>query len=268
MNDEEPDTFQLRFEDGRLVKGPDPSGKPDTVPTVDPIEPGEQTGFAVEVKLGALDVNSRLREAVEAHGRILDFGSRQHVEDYAHRLSASDGSLRIQTVPGNESEDIDAYLLADHNPSIKEPADVDGDTWTFDVGANLYGALGEAILLESPKPHALVYFVQRDLGVDEGDLEWGLNVDVDPGRLLSVEGTAGEARWTPDCVVQARDGWDGELLERYYCEIKTGGASFERSQVEAMETLARDERVLKIRVVIEDLPDQYSLRIQEVDPRE
>ena len=266
MKDDEADTFQLRFEGGSLVKRSDTSGTPDTDHTADPIEPGQQTGFVVEVKPGALDVNSRLREAVESNSRTLDFGARQHAEDYARQLSVSDGSLRVQTVPENEPKDIDAYLLADHTPSIKEPAEAEKDRWTFDVGANLYGALGEAIFLESPKPHALVYFIQQDLDVNEDDLELGLNVNVNRGRLLSVDGSGGAKRWTPDCIVEAKDGWDGELLERYYCEIKTGGASFERSQVEAMEALARDERVLKIRVIIENLPDQYSLRIQEVEP--
>ncbi|WP_238593261.1 hypothetical protein [Natronobacterium lacisalsi] len=64
----------------------------------------------------------------------------------------------------------------------------------------------------------------------------------------------------------ARDGWNGDVLERYYCEIKTGNASFERSQMETMRELATEERVLKIRVLIDDVPDQYSLRIREVEP--
>jgi hypothetical protein len=34
-----------------------------------------------------------------------------------------------------------------------------------------------------------------------------------------------------------------------------------------MEALARKERVLKIRVDIETLPDEYSLRIHEVEPQ-
>ncbi|NHN60470.1 MULTISPECIES: hypothetical protein [Halorussus] len=61
--------------------------------------------------------------------------------------------------------------------------------------------LGEAILLESPKPHALVYFVRQDLDIDEGGLEWGLNVDVTRGCLLSVDGSDRASRWTPDCVI-------------------------------------------------------------------
>ena len=105
----------------------------------------------------------------------------------ARQLSASDGALRVQAAPANEPKDVDAYLLADHTPSIAEPAEIDSNTWTFDIGANLYGTLGEAILLHAPKPHALVYFIQQDLDIDENNLEWGLNVDVEPGTSLSVD---------------------------------------------------------------------------------
>ena len=35
-----------------------------------------------------------------------------------------------------------------------------------------------------------------------------------------------------------------------------------------MEELAKQERVLKIRISIDDLPEQYSLRINEVVPSE
>lgn len=265
MNDEESDTFQLRFENGNLTEQSSDCGTSSTEHTAIPVIPGKQTGFSVEAKVGALEVNDQLRDAVETHSRILEFESRSLAEDYASQLSATDGSLRVQAVPKNEPKDIDAYLLADHNPSVKEPAETDGDTWTFDVGTNLYGALGEAILLESPKPHALIYFVRQDLNLDEDDLEWGLNVDVRRGQRLSIDSFDGVKRWIPDCIVEAKDGWGGELIEQYYCEIKTGGASFERSQIEAMEALARDERVLKIRAIIEDLPDQYSLRIHEVE---
>jgi hypothetical protein len=260
MQEDDSDASQLRFENGELVEETADDGY-----AVDPVEPGDETGYAVEVKSGALDVNGELREVVERRGHTLDFGSRAWAEDYARQLSATDGELKIQAAPANEPDEIDAYLLAGHSPSIKEPAAVDGDTWTFDVGANLYGSLGEAILLHSPKPHALVYFVRQDLDLDEDKLEWGLNVEVTAAEPLAVEHSDGLKRWTPDCVIEARDGWGGETLETYYCEIKTGDASFERSQVETMEALARDKRVLKIRVDIENLPDEYSLRIHEVE---
>lgn len=266
MEDDEPDTSQLRFEDGALVEPSSEEENRDVDHVAAPIEPGNQTGFVVEAKPGALNVNETLVDDVEAHGRILNFGSRTHAESYARQLSAADGALRIQAAPANEPSDIDAYLLADHDPSIAEPAEIDGDAWTFDVGANLYGTLGEAILLHAPKPHALVYFVRQDLDIDEDDLEWGLHVDVDPWSPLSVDRAGERRRWTPDCVIEVTDGWSGRTLERYYCEIKTGNASFERTQVDTMQELAREECVLKIRVDIGSLPDQYSVRIHEVEP--
>ena len=266
MSDEKPNTSQLRFVDGNLVEQSTEAGNA-SEHTGDPIQPGDRTGFVVEVKSGAIDVNSKLVEVIETHDRTLDFGSRSHAEDYARQLSASDGSLRIQAAPDNDPRDVDAYLLADHNPSIKEPADVDGDVWTFDVGANLYGTLGEAILLESPKPHALHYFVRQDLNLADDELESGLNINVQSGPFVSFGDASGDDRksWVPDCTVVAKDGWNGDVLERYYCEIKTGNASFERSQVAAMERLAQEGRVLKIRMIIEELPDRYSLRINEVE---
>ncbi len=74
-------------------------------------------------------------------------------------------------------------------------------------------------------------------------------------------------RWTPDCIVRAKDEWDG-VLAQYYCEIKTGNASFERLQSAVMKELAAQERVLQIRVQSNDLPEQYSLRIREVESSE
>jgi hypothetical protein len=268
MDENESDMSQLRFEDGALVDRSSERRKSEPDHEADPIEPGEKTGVVVEAKSGALEVNEELSEAAETHGRTLEFGSRSHAEDYASQLSASGGSLRVQAAAKNDPSDVDAYFLAEHSPSIREPAQVEGDTLTFDVGANLYGALGEAILLEAPKPHAIHYFVREDLDFDEDELEEGLNIDVQSGRFVSVGiDTDGERKnWVPDCTLVVKDGWDSPTIERYYCEIKTGNASFERKQVAAMEQLAQEERVLKIRMVIEELPDQYSLRIQEVSP--
>lgn len=265
MHNDKSNTSQLRFVDGDLVEQSMENGEGNEHAT-EPIEPGDQTGFLVEVKAGAINVNSELDEVIEKHNRTLDFGSRSHAENYAHQLSASDGSLRIQAAADNDPHEVDAYLLADHNPSIKEPADIDEDTWTFDIGANLYGALGEAILLKSPKPHALYYFVRQDLNLDDEELKSGLNIDVQSGTFVSFGDDSDDNRksWMPDCIIVAKDGWNGAVLEQYYCEIKTGNASFERSQLAAMEQLAKDERVLKIRMLIGKLPDQYSLRIYNV----
>jgi hypothetical protein len=267
MPDPELDTVQLQFDKGSLVKRSS-EGAASEEYTAEPIIPGDRTGFTVEVKDNAIAVNSALSEVITTHGRTLDFGSRDHAGAYASQLSAGDGPLRIQSAPANDARAVDAYLLADHTSSITEPAETDGETWTFDVGANLYGALGEAIMTGASKPHALYYFVRQDLELDEDELESGLALEVERSRPISVDHPDGEKRWTPDCVVRAKDGWDSCELARYYCEIKTGNASFERSQSAVMEELAAQERVLKIRVKIKDLPKRYSLRIHEVTPAE
>lgn len=262
MDAGDPDPEQLRFEDGDLVE---PEG--DGVRAAEPIEPGTETGFVLEVRDDALEVNDRLVRVVELHGRTLVFGSRSRAEAYADQLSADGGALRVQAAPENDSRDVDAYLLAAHEPAIAEPADVDDDdTWTFDVGANLYGALGEAIVRHAPKPYALEHFVRGDLDVDERELDHGLRIDVEDGYPVAVEHEDGAVRWIPDCVVVARDGWNGPVLEEYYCEIKAGNASFQRSQVAAMEALARSERVVKIRVLLDGLPEAYAVRIEDVGP--
>lgn len=257
---------QTRFKDGQLVAT---NTQSESALETKRIEPGDGTGFRVEAKPDALDVNAALRNAIENHGNPLEFKSKPTAATYTDQLSATDGDLRLQTAAPNDPTDVDAYLLADHNPSIKEPAESEGDTLTFDVGANLYGTLGEAILTAPPKPHALIHFVNQDLNVDDTSLEYGVRVDVETDCPLTVpeSDTGTTHRWRPDCKLIARDGWNGPVIETYYCEIKTGNASFERSQATAMRTLAEDERVLKIRVLIDKLPDQYSLRIHDVSPQ-
>ena len=253
---------QAKFHNGELVATDEQSGS--SVDTSH-IEPGSGKGYRVEAKPGALEVNAALRADVEKHGNPLEFNSEHTATVYTDQLSGTDGDLRLQTAAPNDPRDIEAYLLADHTPAIKEPSETNGDTWTFDVGANLYGTIGEAILTGTPKPHALIYFVKQDLNINDAAREQRLRVEVETDCALVVptsdDGT--QHRWYPDCKIIARDGWNGPVLETYYCEIKTGNASFERSEMNAMRTLAGDERVLKIRVLIDVLPDQYSLRIHE-----
>lgn len=257
------DPDQYRFREGELVLEEQTPDK-----NLDSIEPGDEAGYRVAVKPGALDANVTLRDAVEEYGHTLEFGSKLQAERYAETLSASDSNLRIQATAPNDPDDVHAYLLAEHDPAIKEPASVNGQTLTFDVGANLYGTLGEAILTAGPKPHALIYFVKQDLDISDENLEDRLTVDVETDCFVSLDAESAEKQlaWKPDCKILARDGWNGDVLEQYYCEIKTGNASFERSQIATMRELAAEERVLKIRVLIDDLPDQYSLRIHEVEP--
>lgn len=102
------------------------------------------------------------------------------------------------------------------------------------------------------------------LNLDDGDPEDGLHLDV--ASDTSVPLGDGRTKRVPDCTIVARDGWDGAVPERYYCEVKTGDAPLERSQVAAMERLARDERVVKIRMDVDEMPEQYALQIHDVEP--
>lgn len=253
---------QLEFRDGRLVNRDDRES-PSELLDAEPVVPNEEAGFAAEIKTGALQVNDALVDVYEEHGEVLSFGSRAKAEAFAERLSAESGALRVQGAAPNDPSDVDGYLLAEHDRSVREPASTDGDTWTFDVGANLYGALGEAVVTSGSKPPALEYFVKRDLDGTLSETDAELRIRVTAGEAVSFD--QDQAYWMPDCLLEARDGWGGEVLERYWCEVKTGDASFERSQAAAMEALAAEERVLKIRVLIDELPHQYSVRIDEVE---
>lgn len=254
---------QLVFEGGELASPTDNntnSGRGET----ELVQPNEEDGYRLAVKPGALEANESLVAVCDEHGEVLSFGSRTKAEAFARWLSAEDGALRVQAAAPNDSSDDDGYLLAAYDRSVREPAAVDGNTWTFDVGANLYGALGETVVKSGGKPPVIEYFVKEDLDAYPDDLEVGLRIDVTSDVYVPADGNG--SGWIPDCCVTARDGWNGEVLDEYWCEIKTGDASFERGQVETMRQLAAESRVLKIRVLIDDLPDQYSVRIHEVAP--
>ncbi|WP_435348658.1 hypothetical protein [Haloarchaeobius sp. HRN-SO-5] len=85
MSDDGTKTSQLRFEDGRLVEADDDRRGSKTEYAAEPVEPGEEAGFSVEVKSGALEVNGRLRNVVESEGRLLEFGSRSDAEGYLNQ---------------------------------------------------------------------------------------------------------------------------------------------------------------------------------------
>lgn len=259
------DGIQLAFRDGELVPGP--AGGPSRVDTADPVVPNERTGFRLSVKPGAFEVNDAIEAICDDNGRVLSFGSRADAETFAAQCSTDDGSVQVQAAAPNDPDDVDGYLLAEYARSVSEPASVDDGTWTFDVGANRYGALGETLVTAGSTPPAIRYFVERDLDPTPADLD-DLHVEVsdaDPVAVESPDG-AGRLRWHPDCYVEARDGWDGEPLATYWAEVKTGDASFERSQRAAMRAFAADHRVLKIRVDVDGLPDSYAVRIQDVPP--
>jgi hypothetical protein len=272
------DTEQMRFRDGRVVRAPDAAARADADGPV----PNERRGFTLSIKPGAVAVNAPLASVIDEHGTTVTFGSREEAEAFAERYAARGGALRVQAAAPADDREADAYLLADHDPSVRTPATVDGGTLTFDVGANLYGRLGETVVTAGSAP-ALERFVRRDLA--DVPVRDGLEVAVRDGESLSLgaltpregdwtggaDGEGGDrdgaaGRWRPDCRVEARDGLRDPPLETYYCEIKTGGGTLERSQATAMRALAgtHDLRVLRVDVSIDALPDQYDVRIAEV----
>lgn len=203
---------QLVFKDGRLVSAADDDlcQEPDKA---GPVRPNEGDGYRLAVKSGALEANESLIDVCDEHGEVLSFASRTKAEAFARRLSAEGAALRVQAAAPNDSSEDDGYLLADYDRSVREPAEVDGDTWTFDVGANLYGALGETVVKAGGKPPVIEYFVKEDLDAYPDDLELGLRISVESDIYVSSHGNGGG--WIPDCCVTARDGWNGKVLEEY-----------------------------------------------------
>ena len=247
---------QLVFEGGELASEADDNansgrGKTETV------QPNAEDGYRLAIKPGAIEANEPLVDVCDEHGEVLSFGSRPKAEAFARRLSADGGALRVQAAAPNDSSEDDGYLLAAYDRSVREPATVDGNTWTFDIGANLYGALGETVVVSGGKPPVIECFVEEDLDAYPDDLESGLRISVESDIYVPSDGDG--SGWIPDCRVTATDGWNGEVLEKYWCEIKTGDGSFERGQVETMRQLATEARVLKVRVLIDDLPDQSTI---------
>lgn len=255
---------QATFVDGRMVKPTDSSVEGGERW----VRPRERGDFSLAVKSGAMDANSVVEEVCEQYGEELRFSSRETAERFAQQLSSVDGALRVQGAAPNDLAEVDAYLLADHAPSVADPKRVsDAGTMTFDVGANLYGALGETIITGAPRSYAVEHFVEQDLA--DVSFRDELRVRVRDAEYVSFgDQLDGYSGWAPDCKLVVYDGWGRPPVEEYWCEVKTGDASFERTQVAAMRELAGEERVLKIRVRIDNLPDEYSVRIHEVEPAE
>jgi len=116
---------QLVFRDGRLVTT-DSKDAPSEL--LDPVTPNQETGFTVEIKPGALEANKALLDIHEEHGEMLSFGIKSKAEAFAEQLSTAAGPLRIQAAAPNDPNDVDGYLIAQYDRSIKEPTSTDDGT--------------------------------------------------------------------------------------------------------------------------------------------
>lgn len=226
--------------------------------------------FVVEVKSSATDANGAVAELAEAEGKFLDYPSRQEAETHVAQLNEK-GEVRValQKVAQQDTTAADVYLIPQPERNVQTPVDSEADTWVFGVGANQYGAIGEA-LIKNPgnSPPALKNFIEQDLDQPEEELHISMVQNAAHSQYHDGRGRPRYKSWLPDCVLEVEKGYPGELLRKYWCEIKTGSSSFERNQTELMQQKASEPgiTVLKIRVRLDDLPEQYSVRFQEVSP--
>lgn len=228
--------------------------------------------FVVEIKPSATEANSAVAELTEAEGEFIEYSSRQEAETHITQLTEQ-GEIRValQKISKQDTTVADVYLISRPERNIWSPVDFEADTWVFGVGANQYGAIGEA-LIKNPgnSPPALKNFIERDLDHSGEEIHISMVQDVAHSRYHDGRGRPRYKSWIPDCVLEVEKGYPGELLRKYWCEIKTGNSSFERNQIELMQQKASESgvTVLKIRVGLDDLPDQYSVRFQKLSPAE
>ena len=234
----------------------------------------ERDGFRVTVKSSATAANEAARALVAERGETLRFASRDAAGTEAARLSESGATpVAIQRAAPQDPDDVDAYLVASPDRRTHDPIESADGRLTFETTAAQYGALGEALVCRHRvNPPALTAYARADLEDDlSGDAERALRVEVDPDpEPVVYAGRDPETRlaWVPDCVARVRAGIGGDVLRAYHCEVKTGDASFQRDQAAVMAYEAREATVLKVRLAVTDLPDAYTVRIDEVAPEE
>lgn len=222
--------------------------------------------FIVAVKESATEASRPVRRLVRKEGDRLEFDSKAEANRRARELSADGETVKIQQAAPQDPGDDDAYLVAWPERKRWDPDGSPTEGLTFDTEANQYGALGEAVIFSpAVNPPLLTHFAQVDTDLSERE---GNDVRVELERNPDPVVVAASKRWEPDCRAVVRLGPDRPVLTEYWCEVKTGDGSFERSQREAMAEKAREATVLKIRVELDDLPDSYTAWVRKVEPSE
>lgn len=228
-------------------------------------------GFRVAIKGSARRVLDDDPLAADDTADVRSYPSRAAAEaaiDDFELLEA--GRLELQAPAPNDPADVDAYLVFYPADRKRDPDGSLADGWTFDTTANQYGAIGEA-LVTAPGTPALHHFVRRDLAGDVDDeraeqlhVECTTRPDDFDWATLRAAADGDRLNWTPDCEVRVALPDRGGYVHRYFCEVKTGDASFERNQAADVEAVSAVADVLKIRVTIDELPDAYSVRFSRV----
>jgi len=217
--------------------------------------------YEVLITESAQEANPAAATEVESQGNRRTFPSKQAAENFAKSLSRSGTRIQVQKVAPQDTRDIDAYLVPIPEKQVWEPKESDKTGLTFDTTANQYGAIGETVVSgDYGIAPGLKYYFERNIEVPDEDYKIVRRQNTSIPQSIDYEGS-----WMPDLVVDIKSLKDWQTIETFFCEIKSGDASFERSQREGMQSLAENHRVLKIRVDIEDLPSEYTLRIETVE---
>ncbi|WP_158055390.1 hypothetical protein [Halorussus halophilus] len=225
----------------------------------------ESPAYRVAVKDSAKDENQAVRELAHEEGDVIEFPTKAEATQRASELSdEGDMPVKIQRVSEMDPADVDAYLVGWPQRRKHDPDGTVAEGLTFDTGANQYGALGEALVL-SPEtnPPLLTHYAKYDPAVPD-DAEIRVELDTDPEPVV-VDQRAGR-QWQPDCRAKVRVGSRQKLAHEYWCEVKAGDGSFERSQREGMKRKAQDAPVLKIRVDVTELPQSYTAWVRQIAP--
>ncbi|MFC7081682.1 hypothetical protein [Halorussus caseinilyticus] len=226
--------------------------------------------FTVAVKDSAREVNEAARRVAITEGDRLEFDSETAAHRRARELSeGGETPVKVQRAAPQDPDDVDGYLVAWPERRTQNPEGSPTEGLTFDTEANQYGALGEAVAFTPEvNPPLLTHFARVDADLPDVDFsdrerdELRVELDTDPAPVV----VGSDRRWEPDCRAVVRLGPDRPVLTEYWCEVKTGDGSFERSQREAMRAKAREASVLKIRVELDDLPDRYTAWVRTVEP--
>ncbi|WP_115862453.1 hypothetical protein [Halorussus litoreus] len=221
--------------------------------------------FRVAVKDSASEANEAVRRLARSEGEVVQFDSAADAHQRARDLSeAGETPVKVQRAAPQDPADVDAYLVAWPERRRRTPDGTPTEGLTFDTAANQYGALGEAVVCSpAVNPPLLTHFARVDSDLSEREAEnLHVAVDADPDPVV----VDGDARWEPDCRAVVRPAPNRPVLTEFWCEVKAGDGSFERSQRAAMRAKAREATVLKIRVDLDELPDSYTAWVRKVEP--
>lgn len=102
--------------------------------------------FLVAVKRSAVERNAAVAAAVGGEPATLSYESRAAAAAAAREFAADAGPVRLQQVAPQDDTAADAYLVGAARYDDSPPELPAAAGWTFGVGADEYGALGEALL--------------------------------------------------------------------------------------------------------------------------